>query len=74
MVSSSLYWHDQGLVINQTATFDGPNSTALTKLAITASDAATDMIVIKLRIPSWVAEGTSEVRDVHSSAAEGLNV
>lgn len=61
MVSSSLHWQEQGLVINQTATLHGPNSTALTKLAFTASHAATDMLVIKLRIPSWVAEGAAEV-------------
>ena len=60
LVSSSLTWPEQGLTINQTATLTGPNNTALTKIAFTART-GTDMIVVQLRIPSWVAEGASQV-------------
>ena len=60
LVSSSLTWPEQGLTINQTATLNGPNNTALTKIAFTAGT-GTGMIVVQLRIPSWVAEGASQV-------------
>ncbi|KAA6427609.1 MAG: hypothetical protein FRX49_02272 [Trebouxia sp. A1-2] len=61
LVSSSLTWPEQGLTVNQTATFNGPNNTAFTKIAFTAGT-GTGMIVVQLRIPSWVAEGASQVR------------
>ena len=60
LVSSSLTWPEQGLTINQTATLNGPNNTALTKISFTTAT-ETGMIVVQLRIPSWVAEGASQV-------------
>ncbi|DBA96514.1 hypothetical protein WJX77_003023 [Trebouxia sp. C0004] len=80
LVSSSLTWPEQGLTINQTATLHGPNNTALTKISFMA-ETGTDMIVVQLRIPSWVAEGASQVRlngqtwrecHQHQSAASNL--
>ncbi len=53
-------WPEQGLTINQTATLHGPNNTALTKIAFMA-ETGTGMLVVQLRIPSWVAEGASQV-------------
>ena len=61
LVSSTLSWREQGLTLEQTATLHAPNNTALTRLAITVDNGASDLIVLKLRIPSWVAEGTAEV-------------
>ena len=65
MVSSSLHWQDVGLHIKQTASFQGPKNTALTKLEILSdsSEAASPQAVIKLRVPGWVHEGTAEVRE-----------
>ena len=60
LVSSSLTWPEQGLTINQTATLHGPNNMALTKIAFTVATGS-GMIVVQLRIPSWVAEGASQV-------------
>ena len=62
LVSSTLKWHGQGLTIDQSAALYGPNNTAVTKLVFTSDNNSSDMIAVKLRIPSWVAEGTSEVR------------
>ena len=62
LVSSSLDWQDVGLRIKQTASFQGPKNTALTKLEFESdSSDASPQVVIKLRIPSWVAEGAAEV-------------
>lgn len=80
LVSSSLTWPEQGLTINQTATLNGPNNTALTKIAFTAAT-ETGMIVVQLRIPSWVAEGASQVRlngqtwrECHQHQSAGSNL
>lgn len=62
LVSSSLDWQDVGLRIKQTASFAGPKNTAVTKLEFESdSGNGSPQVVIKLRIPSWVAEGAAEV-------------
>ena len=61
-MSSSLTWRDLGLKIKQTASFTGPDQTALTKLEFESnSSSASPQIVVKLRVPGWVAEGAAEV-------------
>lgn len=77
LVSSTLTWPQQGLSLTQTATVHGPSNTALTKIEFTTdsrtdsgTDSGTDMIVVKLRIPSWVTEGMSEVGKLLSPFAD----
>ncbi|KAL6784122.1 hypothetical protein ACKKBG_A04880 [Auxenochlorella protothecoides x Auxenochlorella symbiontica] len=63
LVTSSLEWKQQGVVVNQTADMYGPESAARARLVITTADeAGTAHFVLKWRIPAWTDPAAALVK------------